>query len=87
MSLWNLFAKRPATAPIAKERLQSVLAHERAHRHAPDFLPALQIEILKVVERYVPVNPDSVRVQLERYPTHARLELDIAVPIGPMSAR
>jgi cell division topological specificity factor len=42
MSLLDFFRKRNPSASIAKERLQIVLAHERAGRHAPDFLPLLQ---------------------------------------------
>ncbi|MGH7062023.1 MAG: cell division topological specificity factor MinE, partial [Stellaceae bacterium] len=43
MGLFNyLFAPRPKSASIAKERLKIVLAHERAGRDAPEFLPRLQ---------------------------------------------
>ena len=77
----HLFRRRPKTATVARERLQIILAHERAHRHAPDFLPSLQQEILKVVERYFPIEPDTVRVHLERHATHARLELNIDLPV------
>jgi len=37
-----LFPPRRKTAVIAKERLKIVLAHERAGRTAPDFLPRMQ---------------------------------------------
>jgi cell division topological specificity factor len=43
MGLLNLFfSPHRHSASIAKERLKIVLAHERAGRHAPDFLPKLQ---------------------------------------------
>jgi len=46
MRLLNLlFPERRTTAVIARERLKIVLAHERASREAPDFLPVLQKEI------------------------------------------
>ena len=41
-----LFPERRSTAVIARERLKIVLAHERASRDAPDFLPVLQKELL-----------------------------------------
>ena len=82
----SLFRRHPQTAVVARERLQIILAHERAHRNAPDFLPSLQQEILKVVERYFPIEPDTVQVHLERHATYARLELNIALPVETAAA-
>lgn len=83
MSLLDVFFRRkPKTAAVARERLQIILAHERASRHAPEFLPALQQEILKVVEKYFPIDPDTVKVHVERHATFAKLELNIALPVG-----
>jgi cell division topological specificity factor len=86
MPLFDFLRRKPRTAMIARERLQIILAHERAHRHAPDFLPTLQQDILKVVEKYFPIEPDTVRVHLERHTTYARLELNIALPVEPAAA-
>jgi cell division topological specificity factor len=50
MSVFDFFfPRRPASASIAKERLQIVLAHERAGRDGPDFLPQLQRDLLAVI--------------------------------------
>jgi cell division topological specificity factor len=49
----SLFQPRRPSASVAKERLKIVLAHERAGRNAPDFLPLLQKELLAVIGRYV----------------------------------
>jgi cell division topological specificity factor len=86
MPFLDFLRRKPKTAAVAKERLQIILAHERAHRDAPDFLPALQQEILKVVEKYFPIEPDTVKVHLEQHPTYARLELNIALPIDDGTA-
>jgi len=65
MRLLNLvFPPRPKSAAIAKERLKIVLAHERAGRDAPDFLPKLQKELIDVVGRYVEISDDMIRVNL-----------------------
>ena len=81
MSLLDyVLGRRPRTASVAKERLQIILAHERAHRGAPDFLPALQQDIIQAVTKYFPIAPDGVRVQLERRESYAVLELNIALP-------
>ena len=41
-----------------------MLAHERAGRDAPDFLPKLQKELIDVVGRYVQIRDDMIRVNL-----------------------
>lgn len=65
MNLLNfLFSPHRGSASIAKERLKIVLAHERAGRDAPDFLPKLQKELIDVVARYVEIRDDMIRVNL-----------------------
>jgi cell division topological specificity factor len=71
------FARRVATAGIAKERLQIVLAHERAGRGAPDFLPALQRDLIAVVRRYVAIKEELIRVNLARQQEASVLEINI----------
>jgi len=72
------FARREtASAGIAKERLQIVLAHERAGRSAPDFLPALQRDLIAVVRRYVAINEEVIRVNLARQKEASVLEINI----------
>jgi cell division topological specificity factor len=60
----NLFSPHRNSAAVAKERLKIVLAHERAGRDAPDFLPKLQKELIDVVARYVEIRDDMIRVNL-----------------------
>jgi cell division topological specificity factor len=60
----SLFAPQRNSASVAKERLKIVLAHERAGRDAPDFLPKLQKELIDVVGRYVEIRDDMIRVNL-----------------------
>ena len=80
MSLFSfLFAPRQNSASIAKERLKIVLAHERAGSHAPDFLPALQKELIDVVGRYVEIRDDVIRVNLARSGETSLLEINIEI--------
>ena|SRR5436305_1782243 len=72
-----LFPKKPATAGIAKERLQVVLAHERAGRQAPDFLPALQRDVIAAIGRYVVIAEDLVQVSFKRRNGASVLELNV----------
>jgi len=61
-----LFRREPPTAAIAKERLQSVLAHERATRDSTEFLPLLRRELVAVVAKYVTIEEDRIRVTLAK---------------------
>jgi cell division topological specificity factor len=75
-------APASATAPIARERLQILLAHERSIRGEPDLLVLLRDEILAVVSRHVRLDPDRVIVKLDRSDTVSTLEVDIELPNG-----
>ena len=80
MNLLRFFNGRKATAPVARERLQILLAHERGLRGQPDLLATLREEILAVVSKHIQLDPDKVLVKLERGKTVSTLEVDIEVP-------
>jgi cell division topological specificity factor len=88
MSMLRFFTRTPPapepapTAPIARERLQILLAHERGARGQPDLLMQLREEILQVVSRHVTLDPDKVIVRMERGKMVSTLEVDIEVPSG-----
>jgi cell division topological specificity factor len=68
------------SAGVAKERLQILVAHERAERNRPSYLPQLQKDILEVIRKYVAVDQDDVSINLEQDTTHEILELNIVLP-------
>lgn len=83
MSLLSfLLGEKKKTASVAKERLQIILAHERAGRSAaePDYLPALQKELVAVIGKYIKINPDDIKVQLDRQDDLEVLEVKIELP-------
>ena len=80
MSIFNLF--RRGTAPVARERLQILLAHERSARSQPDLLGILREEILAVIGRHVSFEPDRVQIKMNRDRSVSTLEVDIEVPNG-----
>ncbi len=69
-----------ATAKLAKDRLQIIIAHERTQRDKPDYLALLQKELLEVVAKYVHINQEDVRVELERKENCSILELNVILP-------
>lgn len=81
MSLLSmLFGNKPKTAQVAKERLQLIIAHERDGGGNADFLPDLQRELIAVISKYVKVNPDDIRVSLEKQDRYEVLEVNIVLP-------
>jgi cell division topological specificity factor len=79
MSLFSFF-QRPRSAPVARDRLQVLLAHERALSGRPDLAAVLQKEILAVIARHIPIDQDKVVVRLDRGDQVSTLEIDIEMP-------
>lgn len=85
MSLLSfLLGEKKKTASVAKERLQIILAHERSGRGGsrPDYLPALQKELMAVISKYVSIKPEDIRVVLERQDNLEILQVKIDLPDG-----
>lgn len=83
MSIFNIFRstnKQTSSAHIAKERLQIIVAHERARRSGPDYLPKLQQEIIDVIAKYVKIDKNQVQVNLENAGDCSVLELNVTLP-------
>lgn len=75
------YFKRPEkTAKRAKDRLQIIIAHERNERDKPDYLDLLQKELLDVIAKYVNINKEDVRVELDRQDGCSILELNVVLP-------
>lgn len=74
------FRRPQESAKFAKERLQIIISHERAARDQPDYLAALQRDLLDVIAKYVAINKDDVRVELDRQDGCSILELNVVLP-------
>jgi cell division topological specificity factor len=79
MSLFKLF-RRGGSAPVARERLQILLAHERKTAGQSDLLNILRDEILAVVAKHISLDPDMVRITMDRGEPISTLEVDIEIP-------
>jgi cell division topological specificity factor len=78
MNLFSWFSR--GSAPIARERLQILLAHERNERHQPDLLGVLREEILTLISRHVSFDPDKVQIKMDRGKSVSTLAVDIEIP-------
>lgn len=73
--------KKKTTAAIAKERLGLIITHEGGHSGRPGInLKALQQELIDVISKYVPINKDDVKVELEKNANLEVLEVSITIP-------
>ncbi|MCQ9617122.1 cell division topological specificity factor MinE [Paenalcaligenes niemegkensis] len=76
-----LLGNKKTSATVAKDRLQLILINERGHGGVtPDYLPRLQKELIEVISRYVSINPDDIKVNLERQDSLEVLEVKIEMP-------
>lgn len=80
MSFLNFLTRRRGSAPVARDRLQVLLAHERALSGRTDLAAVLQQEILAVIARHIPIDKDKVIVKLDRGDQVSTLEIDIEMP-------
>ncbi|MCC7383482.1 MAG: cell division topological specificity factor MinE [Deltaproteobacteria bacterium] len=72
--------RKKSAAQTAKERLQIILAHERAGTSGKDFLPLLHKELVAVICKYVNIDEDKVEVKLDRGGEVSTLEVNIELP-------
>lgn len=74
------FFSRPQSAPAARDRLQLLLAHERASVGGSDLLAKLRDEILLAIAKHVQIDGDKVSVKMERGAQVSTLAVDIEIP-------
>jgi cell division topological specificity factor len=87
MNLMNFFIRR-SSAPVARERLQILLAHERVLVSGePDLVGVLREQILELVAKHVSVDQDRVRVQMNRDAAVSTLEIELELPAPAPASR
>jgi cell division topological specificity factor len=88
MRLLDFFRRPQKTASIAKDRLQIIVARERAAtRAAVDYLPQLQQELLQVIAKYEKIDLGQVSVNVDRSKGCEVLELNIVLGEGEPAAK
>ena len=80
MSLFKSFFRKQTSAPVARERLQILLAHERRALNQPELVSILREEILAVLSRHVQLDPDKVQIKMDRGGNVSTLEVEIEIP-------
>jgi cell division topological specificity factor len=82
MAIFDFWRKRESTAQQAKDRLQIVVARERASTgdRVQSYLPQLQQELLAVIAKYEKLDLEQVSVQLDKKGEAEVLEINIVLP-------
>jgi cell division topological specificity factor len=80
MKLLQMFRTR-ATAPVARERLQILLAHERVRLGPEDLLGKLRDDLIATVMRHIEIDPTKVVVKMDGDASVSTLEIDIEIPL------
>lgn len=80
MGLFDFLLVKKQTASVARDRLRIIVAHERATRGGPDYMPMLQRELLEVIRKYVNVDADAVKVDLINQGENKVLDISVALP-------
>ncbi|WP_428688243.1 cell division topological specificity factor MinE [Roseibium sp.] len=84
MNIMSFFGRRGDTASVAKNRLQILLAHERSGNSAEDarLISSLREDILAVVAKHISIDPNAVRLEMDRSGDITTLGIDIELPEG-----
>ena len=87
MGFFDYFKSRKPekhSANIAKERLQIIVAHQRAELNdnakQPEYIAKLQAEILEVLKKYVHVGQQDIKIALDNQDNCSVLELNVTIP-------
>ena len=82
MNIMQLFRtrKNEGSAAIAKERLKIIVAHQRGSRNGRDFLPAMERDILEVVQKYIVVQQECIDIKLDAQDGYSILEVNVQLP-------
>ena len=77
----KILKRKKSSARVAKERLQIIISHEQSKRtEDPEYLMKIQREILDVIAKYVKVDREQVKIQLERDGDSSVIELNVTMP-------
>ena len=83
--LRRLLSNKNKSAYQAKERLQLVLVHDRTNLTTAS-LEILKDELIEVISRHIEIDPDAVKIEMNKDGRQQRLVADIPI-LGPKRRR
>ena len=83
MSFLDFFTKRkPATANLAKERLQVIIAREGNRSSNPELIQQIKRAVLEAVGKFVQVRPEDIAIEVENQRDLEILSVSVTLPDG-----
>ncbi|MCI4679491.1 cell division topological specificity factor MinE [Rhodoblastus acidophilus] len=78
----NVFAffKTRGSAPVARERLQILLAHERVTLGPGNLIAILRDELLATIAKHVEIDPEALKIKMDHSGAVSTLEIDVEIP-------
>lgn len=77
---WLRRSPRRGTAPVARDRLTVLLAHERTLGAKGDLLEQLRDELVAAICRHIMIVPEQVQVKMDNQQQVATLAIEIEIP-------
>ena len=77
---WLRRQHRGGSAPVARDRLTVLLAHERTRGAKADLLDQLRGELVAAICRHVTIVPDQVQVKIDHHQQVSTLAIEIEIP-------
>jgi cell division topological specificity factor len=83
VSFLDFFTKRkPATANLAKERLQVIIAREGNRSSNPELIQQIKRAVLEAVGKFVQVKPEDIAIEVENQRDLEVLSVSVTLPDG-----
>ena len=83
MSFLDFFTKRkPASANLAKERLQVIIAREGNRSSNPELIQQIKRAVLEAVGKFVQVKPEDIAIEVENQRDLEVLSVSVTLPDG-----
>jgi len=86
MKLFTFFKTR-STAPVARERLQILLAHERIALGSENLIALLRDELLATIAKHIEIAPEALTVKMGQAGSVSTLEIDVEIPTEKIGAK
>jgi cell division topological specificity factor len=77
---WFRRKHKGGSAPVARDRLTVLLAHERALGAKPELLEQLRGELVAAICRHITIVPDKVHVKMDHHQQVSTLAIEIEIP-------
>ncbi len=78
--IFQFFRARQTSAPVARERLQILLAHERQTTRNDNLLNLLRKDILQVVSKHIAFDTTKLKINMQRGEEVSTLEIELELP-------